>query len=218
MTVNVTSEVLLSPARTSRRHRAIKSTFDRTAAAIGLVAASPLLLVIAAAIRRDSPGPVLYCQERIGYAGEPFRMYKFRTMTADAENQLLTVLASEGMVLGPLYKVRRDPRVTRVGAVLRRLSLDELPQLWNVVRGDMSLVGPRPQVAAEVITYSTEMRRRLLVKPGMTGLWQVNGRSDIPWEEAVRLDLHYVDHWSLRMDWQILRRTPQAVRRSAGAY
>ncbi|MDF2144477.1 sugar transferase [Knoellia sp. p5-6-4] len=218
MTVDVTAEVLLTPVRNSRRHRAIKSALDRTAAAIGLVAASPLLMVIAAAIRRDSPGPVLYCQERIGYGGEPFRMYKFRTMTADAETQLLTVLASEGMVLGPLYKVKRDPRVTRVGAVLRRLSLDELPQLWNVVRGDMSLVGPRPQVAAEVDTYSTEMCRRLLVKPGMTGLWQVNGRSDLPWEEAVRLDLHYVDHWSLRLDWQILRRTPSAVRRSAGAY
>jgi lipopolysaccharide/colanic/teichoic acid biosynthesis glycosyltransferase len=169
-------------------------------------------------IRRDSPGPALYWQERVGYCGKPFQLCKFRTMTQDAEVHLCEVLAAQGVAMGPLYKLKVDPRVTRVGAVLRRYSIDELPQLWNVIRGEMSLVGPRPQVAAEVDAYTEHVRRRLAVRPGMTGLWQVNGRNDLCWEEAVRLDLLYVENWSLLLDLSILWRTPRAVRRSLGAY
>ena len=218
MTMNATIAARVAPPRVARRQLALKSFIERTAAAVGLVVTSPILLVLAVAVRRDSPGPVFYCQERIGYCGRPFRIYKYRTMAKDAELHLMDVLTAQGTALGPMYKVKVDPRVTPLGAVLRRYSLDELPQLWNVVKGDMSLVGPRPQVAAEVESYSSAVRRRLLVKPGMTGLWQVSGRSDLPWEEAVQLDLYYVDHWSLRLDLRIMCRTPRAVRRSTGAY
>lgn len=211
-------DVPSAPLRVHPSQCAAKSVLERTAAAAGLLVLSPFLAVVGIIVRCDSPGRALYWQERIGHCGRPFRMCKFRTMTQDAEVHLAEVLTAQGMTLGPLYKLKADPRVTRVGAFLRRYSIDELPQLWNVVRGEMSLVGPRPQVAAEVNTYTDEVRRRLSVKPGMTGLWQVNGRSDLCWDEAVRLDLQYVENWSLLLDLNILWHTPRAVRRSAGAY
>jgi lipopolysaccharide/colanic/teichoic acid biosynthesis glycosyltransferase len=177
----------------------------------------PLFLVVAILIKLDSRGPVLYRAERIGLNGEPFTMLKFRTMAVDAEQGRITLLArNEGA--GPLFKMRHDPRVTKVGRWLRRLSIDEAPQLINVLLGQMSIVGPRPPLRSEVVTYSGEVHRRLLVKPGITGLWQVSGRSDLPWEESVRLDLYYVENWSLIQDLMIVWRTIGAVCRSVGAY
>jgi lipopolysaccharide/colanic/teichoic acid biosynthesis glycosyltransferase len=161
---------------------------------------------------------VFFMQERIGLDGTVFRMFKFRTMVTNAESLLLDLLASTGQEAAPLYKIRSDPRVTPVGNWLRRYSVDELPQLINVVRGNMSLVGPRPQVEFEVATYASDVRRRLLVKPGMTGLWQINGRSDLSWDESVRFDLYYVENWSVMSDLIILWRTGRAVLRSSGAY
>jgi len=179
---------------------------------------SPLLMVVGLLIRRGSPGPALFRQERIGRSGEKFVMYKFRTMTDNAEAILSDTLRDAGQEAQPLYKLTKDPRVTPVGRTLRRYSLDELPQLLNVVRGEMSLVGPRPQVAFEVATYADDVRRRLLVKPGMTGLWQINGRNDLQWGDAVRFDLYYVENWSVLLDLGILWRTARAVRTGSGAY
>jgi len=168
-------------------------------------------------VRRDSPGPAFFTQERVGLNGRRFHMLKFRSMVIDAETQLPTLLdRTDGN--GVLFKLRSDPRVTRVGAVLRRYSLDELPQLVNVLKGDMSLVGPRPPLATEVERYDEWTRRRLLVRPGITGLWQTQGRSDLSWEDSVRLDLYYVENWSLTGDIIILYRTVRAVARAEGAY
>ena len=197
--------------------RLIKAGFDRAVAAVALVLLSPLLLVVAAAVRLGDGGPVLFRQERVGRDGRSFRVFKFRTMVVNAESMkaVLDVLnESDGL----LFKMRRDPRITPVGAWLRRWSLDELPQLVNVVIGDMSLVGPRPALPQEAARYADHVRRRLVVKPGMTGLWQVNGRSDLSWEETVRLDLRYVDNWSFVLDLQILWKTCSAVWRGSGAY
>ena len=201
----------------SGARRLVKAVFDRTGAAFLLAMLSPALLVLSVAIRTDSPGPVLFRQVRVGRNGRPFVMFKFRTMCVDAERRL-TELHRQNEHDGVLFKIRDDPRVTRVGRWLRRLSLDELPQLLNVVRGEMSLVGPRPPLPVEVDAYPEDMRRRLVVRPGMTGLWQVSGRSDLPWEEAVRLDLRYVENWSLSLDLVILLRTLTAVARASGAY
>jgi exopolysaccharide biosynthesis polyprenyl glycosylphosphotransferase len=197
--------------------RVVKGGVDRLAAGFALVVLAPVLLGIALAVRLDSAGPVLYRQERVGLNGQPFTMLKFRSMVVDAE-QRLAAIQSANMSDGLLFKMRRDPRVTRVGRVLRRLSLDELPQLVNVLNGTMSLVGPRPPLPREVARYEHSVSRRLLVKPGLTGLWQISGRSDLPWEEAVRLDLRYVENWSLWLDLSILRRTLSAVLQSRGAY
>jgi exopolysaccharide biosynthesis polyprenyl glycosylphosphotransferase len=195
----------------------VKRILDRLLGVALFLALSPLLAIIAVAIRRSSPGPAIFRQIRIGEEGKPFEMLKFRSMTVDAEDRRQELAESdEGN--GVLFKIRDDPRVTRVGALLRRYSLDELPQLWNVVRGDMSLVGPRPPLPQEVIGYSDDATRRLRVKPGMTGLWQVSGRSDLSWEESLRLDLRYVDNWSLALDATILWRTWRAVIRRSGAY
>jgi exopolysaccharide biosynthesis polyprenyl glycosylphosphotransferase len=197
--------------------RVVKSLVDRTTALIGLVLLSPVLLGIAIAVKLSSPGPVIYRQERIGLGGRRFTMLKFRSMVVDAEARLaeLTLVnESDGL----LFKMRADPRVTPVGRWLRRLSLDELPQLFNVLGGSMSLVGPRPPLPSEVARYDRSVSRRLLVKPGLTGLWQISGRSDLPWEEAVRLDLRYVENWSLAMDLLILWKTGRAVLGSSGAY
>ncbi len=194
-----------------------KLVLDRALAAALLVANLPLMLVIALAVRSTSPGPVLFRQERIGVGGKPFRMLKFRSMVVDAE-QRRSALGGHNEADGLLFKIRDDPRVTRVGAVIRRYSLDELPQLWNVLRGEMSLVGPRPPLPTEVAAYDGDAYRRLRVRPGMTGLWQVSGRSDLSWEESLRLDLRYVDNWSLALDLQILWRTWRAVFGRAGAY
>jgi lipopolysaccharide/colanic/teichoic acid biosynthesis glycosyltransferase len=183
-----------------------------------LILLSPLFAVVALLVWRYDRGPVFYKQDRIGKEGDVFGMLKFRTMVTDAETQLQSLLASTGQDAAPLYKIKADPRITPFGSWLRRFSIDELPQLINVLRGGMSLVGPRPQVAFEVATYGNDVRRRLLVKPGMTGLWQINGRSDLTWEESVRFDLYYVENWSVMSDLMILWRTGRAVVSSSGAY
>jgi lipopolysaccharide/colanic/teichoic acid biosynthesis glycosyltransferase len=195
----------------------VKSVFDKTCAAVALLVLAPVFAVIAISIRLADHGPVLFRQTRIGKNGQGFTVYKFRTMVPDAE-QRKSELATFNEATGVLFKIRRDPRVTRPGACLRRWSLDELPQLINVLIGDMSLVGPRPALPAEVAGYSGHMWRRLVVKPGMTGLWQVSGRSDVSWEEAERLDVHYVENWSLALDLQVLWKTGSAVIRGSGAY
>jgi exopolysaccharide biosynthesis polyprenyl glycosylphosphotransferase len=197
--------------------RVVKGGVDRMAAGLALLVLSPVLLGIAAAVRLTSAGPVLYRQERVGLNGNTFTMLKFRSMVVDADRQLDT-LRAENISDGLLFKMRVDPRVTPVGRVLRRLSLDELPQLLNVLGGSMSLVGPRPPLPAEVARYDTSVSRRLLVKPGLTGLWQISGRSDLSWEESVRLDLRYVENWSLALDVLILWKTGRAVLSSSGAY
>jgi exopolysaccharide biosynthesis polyprenyl glycosylphosphotransferase len=197
--------------------RFTKECFDRTAAFLGLLFLCPALLAIAAAVRVTSPGPVFFRQERVGHRGKPFEMVKFRSMVPGAHAMVADLEdGSDGN--GVLFKKRDDPRVTRVGGVLRRYSLDELPQLINVVRGEMSLVGPRPPLATETEAYGVDMRRRFLVKPGLTGLWQVSGRSDLSWDESVRTDVQYVENWSLAFDFMILAKTVKAVARGSGAY
>lgn len=202
----------------SGTRRITKGLFDRLAAIALVLALAPLLITITLLIRLTSPGPALFRQRRAGLHGEYFTVYKFRTMVAEAESlrSSLVHLSQHGDV--PFFKIRADPRITPVGNWLRKYSLDELPQLFNVVLGQMSLVGPRPQVAEEVASYGVDMRRRLLVKPGLTGLWQVSGRNDLSLEESVRLDVSYVENWSLLLDFQILARTAHAVVRGAGAY
>ncbi|PWV44785.1 sugar transferase [Nocardiopsis sp. L17-MgMaSL7] len=197
--------------------RVVKGVFDRCAAALALLLLSPLFLVLTVLIRSEGGGPAFFRQTRVGRGGAEFTVYKFRTMVVGAD-ALKAILQPRNEHDGVLFKMRRDPRVTPVGAWLRRYSLDELPQLVNVVRGEMSLVGPRPPLPEEVAQYGHDVRRRLVVKPGMTGLWQVSGRSDLSWEESVRLDLRYVENWSLTLDIQILWKTWSAVIRGAGAY
>ncbi|MFJ8360415.1 sugar transferase [Streptomyces sp. NPDC093984] len=196
---------------------ALKSVTDRLGAALLIVLLAPLFAAVALAVRLDSPGPVVHRQTRIGRGGVPFTMAKFRTMVADAE-RLRQQLAATNEQDGRMFKIRRDPRITRVGRVLRRYSLDELPQLFNVVLGHMSLVGPRPPLPDEVARYDEVELRRLAVKPGLTGLWQVSGRSDLSWDETVALDLRYVDNWSPSVDLGVLARTVRAVLGGAGAY
>ncbi len=196
---------------------AAKAVFDVTTAIILSILLSPILLVLALIVRFSSRGPVIFRQERVGLNGKTFRMLKFRTMVDGAEDRLDELKPlNEGS--GPLFKVRDDPRVTKVGRVLRKYSLDELPQLWNVIRGDMSIVGPRPPLPSEVERYEPEVRRRLLVKPGVTGPWQISGRSDLSWAEGVRLDLFYVENWSLVGDLVMIARTVRVVLRRNGAY
>jgi exopolysaccharide biosynthesis polyprenyl glycosylphosphotransferase len=196
----------------------VKNVLDRVGAALALLVLIPALFVIAAAVRATSPGPALFRQRRVGAGGSAFTCLKFRTMAIDAEAQRRELLERNDHEGGVLFKIRNDPRITRVGGVLRRYSLDELPQLVNVLRGEMSLVGPRPPLPEEVARYPVEAHRRLLVKPGLTGLWQVSGRSDLSWEESLRLDLRYVDNWSLSMDALILWKTCRAVVTGSGAY
>ena len=192
----------------------LKSVFDKLVAVTALVLLSPLFVAIPLAIKLTDRGPVFFRQVRVGKNGHTFKVWKFRTMVVDAEQRKAEL--NEGA--GPLFKMRRDPRVTRAGVVLRRYSLDELPQLFNVLMGSMSLVGPRPALPAEAARYGDHTRRRLAVKPGITGLWQINGRSDLPWDDAVRLDLRYVENWSFALDLQILWKTWSAVFRGSGAY
>jgi exopolysaccharide biosynthesis polyprenyl glycosylphosphotransferase len=195
----------------------VKDLFDRSAAALGLLALSPLMLAIAVTIRLSDRGPALFTQMRVGKGGEPFKIYKFRTMVVDAEARLAEI-REKNESDGLLFKIRRDPRITAIGARLRKSSLDELPQLVNVLRGEMSLVGPRPALPEEAARYVDHVRRRLVVKPGVTGMWQVNGRSELSWEETVRLDLRYVENWSFALDLQILWKTFSVIFRGAGAY
>jgi lipopolysaccharide/colanic/teichoic acid biosynthesis glycosyltransferase len=174
--------------------------------------------IIAMLVRRDSPGPILFRQERIGRDGEPFTMMKFRCMVEDAEQQREELLRASGTTDVRMFKMREDPRVTRVGRVLRKMSLDELPQFINVLRGDMSLVGPRPPMPEEVRKYDDWHLQRLLIKPGLTGLWQVNGRSNLTFDEMVRLDLYYAENWSPWLDTKVLLRTIPAVLEGRGAW
>ena len=196
--------------------RVAKTVLDRVLAGAALVLLSPLLLSVAVAIRATSPGPALFRQTRIGRDGREFRVVKFRTMYVDAEARLAE-LRGANETDGLLFKIAADPRITRVGAFLRRTSVDELPQLLNVLFGQMSLVGPRP-LPVKDSDFTGDVRRRLLVRPGITGLWQVNGRSQLSWEDAVRLDLYYVENWSIALDLTILGRTVGAVLRGTGAY
>jgi exopolysaccharide biosynthesis polyprenyl glycosylphosphotransferase len=197
--------------------RVAKAAFDRSFAGLALLVLAPVFLALALAVKLDSRGPAFFRQERVGLRGRSFRVFKFRSMCADAEQQLVR-LQDRNDHDGVLFKIRDDPRVTRVGRFIRRYSLDELPQLLNVVRGEMSLVGPRPPLPSEVAQYGDAVRRRLLVKPGITGLWQVSGRSDLSWDESVRLDLRYVENWSFTTDLMILWKTVFTVIRGAGAY
>jgi exopolysaccharide biosynthesis polyprenyl glycosylphosphotransferase len=197
--------------------RVLKGLFDRCVAALALALLSPVMLGLAAMIRLHDRGPALFTQVRIGKDGRTFRIYKFRTMVVDAERRKID-LTSVNDSDGVLFKLRRDPRVTAIGSYLRRWSLDELPQLLNVVLGEMSLVGPRPALPDETEKYAYHVRRRLAVKPGLTGLWQVSGRSDLSWDESVRLDIRYVENWSLALDVQILWKTLAAITRGSGAY
>jgi exopolysaccharide biosynthesis polyprenyl glycosylphosphotransferase len=197
--------------------RLVKEVFDRVVSLVLLVLLSPVFLVLAIVVRSSSRGPVFFRQVRVGRDGREFTMYKFRTMVDDADRRQHEV-AHLDEADGVLFKIRADPRVTRAGAVLRRHSVDELPQLWNVLRGQMSIVGPRPPLPSEVQHYGSDAQRRLLVKPGMSGLWQVSGRSELSWEESIRLDLYYVENWSPALDAQILWRTIGAVVRGRGAY
>jgi exopolysaccharide biosynthesis polyprenyl glycosylphosphotransferase len=201
----------------SGARRLLKDAFDRAFAAVALLVLAPLLAAVAIVIRLSDHGPALFRQTRVGRDGRAFTVYKFRTMVTDAEarqDQIRLLNESDGV----LFKIRRDPRITPLGAFLRRWSLDEVPQLLNVLAGDMSLVGPRPALPQEAAVYGDHVRRRLVVKPGMTGLWQVNGRSDLSWDESVRLDLRYVENWSFALDVQILWKTWSAVIRGWGAY
>jgi exopolysaccharide biosynthesis polyprenyl glycosylphosphotransferase len=194
-----------------------KRALDLALVGLGLVLLSPVLGIITLAIKLDSTGPVFYKQTRVGKEGRPFQMLKFRSMVVDAERRL-EALRQHNEASGPLFKMRRDPRVTRVGRILRRWSLDELPQLINVIRGEMSLVGPRPPIPSEVEKYEDWQRSRLHAVPGLTGLWQVSGRSDVPFHDMVRLDLHYIRNWSISLDIEILLRTIPAVITNRGAY
>lgn len=197
--------------------RVLKSAADRVGALAILAVLGLPMIAIAIAVKASSPGPVLFRQQRVGLAHQPFEMLKFRTMYIDAEERLAAILdANEGN--GVHFKMREDPRVTAVGRILRRFSLDELPQLLNVVKGDMSIVGPRPPLQREVDLWDEDVSRRQLVRPGITGLWQVSGRSDLSWEESVRLDLHYTQNWTLGLDAVIVMRTVWAVVAGRGAY
>jgi len=196
---------------------ALKRLFDLVLSAAALVVLMPVFAVLAVLIRLDSPGPVIFRQERIGRGGRTFLMFKFRSMVATAEDDLAGLLdQNEGS--GLLFKIRNDPRITGVGQWLRRYSLDELPQFWNVLLGDMSLVGPRPPLQREVDGYESHDHRRLYIKPGLTGMWQINGRSELNWQDGVRLDLYYVENWSIAGDIIILWRTAKQMLRPIGAY
>lgn len=198
--------------------RIVKGLFDRVAALLGLLVLLPLLLGIAAAVRLTSSGPALYTQTRVGRHGTGFTIYKFRSMVTTADKDLEALKDSNDNGDGVLFKMKHDPRITPLGAILRRFSLDELPQLINVVLGQMSLVGPRPPLPDEVALYERDVHRRLLVKPGLTGLWQISGRSNLTWEESVRLDLDYVENWSLPLDLVIVWKTIFTVLKREGAY
>jgi lipopolysaccharide/colanic/teichoic acid biosynthesis glycosyltransferase len=195
----------------------LKRILDLSVSLLVMILAAPILFLAAIAIKLDSPGPVIYSQLRIGLEGIPFRMYKLRTMVVGAEKQVAQILATNPLE-GPVFKIPDDPRVTRVGRFLRRWSLDELPQLWNVVRGEMSLVGPRPEESWAVAQYNDAQRMRLGVKPGLTGPMQVSGRGDLGMDERLKLEIAYIQNSSIREDLRILIRSLPAVLSGKGAY
>ena len=195
----------------------LKRCLDIGLASVALIGLAPVLALLFLIVRHDSAGPVIFRQQRVGVRGKTFQMLKFRSMVVDAEQDLAT-LKSRNEGAGVLFKLKQDPRVTRCGRWMRRFSLDELPQLWNVLRGDMSLVGPRPPLPSEVKGYQGSTHRRLLIKPGLTGLWQINGRSNLAWDESIRLDLFYVENWSLTGDLMIMWRTVKVMVQPEGAY
>lgn len=197
--------------------RAFKAVTDLVLAGIGIVLLAPVLTAVAIAIKLEDGGPVFFRQERIGKGGKPFRMWKFRSMVVDAEAKL-SALKAKNEGAGPLFKMREDPRITRVGRIIRKHSIDELPQLINVLTGTMSLVGPRPPLQSEVDQYEDPAHRRLLVQPGVTGLWQVSGRSELSWEESVRLDLRYVENWTFTGDLLLIWKTVLTVFSGQGAF
>lgn len=195
----------------------LKRALDVAVSGFSLLILLPLMLGLSLLIRRDSEGPILFRQERVGKGGRTFFMIKFRSMVQTAEDDLAGLLdQNEGA--GVLFKLKNDPRITRVGRILRKYSLDELPQLWNILIGEMSLVGPRPPLMTEVVNYDNRVHRRLYIKPGLTGMWQVNGRSNLDWDESVRLDLYYVENWSLIGDLVIIWRTFRVLVNPIGAY
>jgi exopolysaccharide biosynthesis polyprenyl glycosylphosphotransferase len=198
--------------------RVAKRALDLVGSVVGLLLLSPVLIAVAVAIKVTSAGPMIFRQPRVGRHGEIFVMHKFRSMYTDAEARIAELADLNQHGEGPLFKMAADPRVTAVGGFIRRFSLDELPQLYDVLRGRMSLVGPRPPLEREVVQYENDVRRRLMVTPGITGLWQVSGRSDLSWNESVRLDLNYVENWSLFLDLSIIARTVSAVLAQRGAY
>ncbi len=191
--------------------------FDIVLSVLLLILCWPVFLLTAIVIRLDSPGPALFAQVRVGKNGKEFRLFKFRSMTVDAE-AMLDQLEPENERDGPLFKIREDPRVTRIGRLLRKSSLDELPQLINILKGDMSLVGPRPALPVEVAQYTPYQRQRLIVTPGLTGLWQVSGRADLPFDQSVELDLYYIDNQSVWLNLWIVVKTVPAVISARGAY
>lgn len=197
--------------------RVLKRLGDMALAGLLVVLTSPITAIIALAIRLDSPGPIFFRQQRVGRDGRTFTLFKFRSMWVDAEQRLINLL-DKNEATGPIFKMKNDPRLTRVGRFIRRWSLDELPQFYNVVRGDMSMVGPRPPIPSEVESYEDWHRRRLEVRPGLTGLWQVSGRSDLSFDEMVLLDIWYIENWSPLLDFKILLRTIPAVLLGTGAY
>jgi exopolysaccharide biosynthesis polyprenyl glycosylphosphotransferase len=212
---DVVAEVKAQPR--SRVARVAKRTLDLLGSTLGIVGLAPVLLLLALVVKLTSRGPVLFVQQRCGLGGRPFRFYKFRTMVEDAEDRK-SDLEHLNEMKGPIFKIRRDPRITWIGRVLRKLSLDELPQLWNVLRGDMSLVGPRPPTPDEVVRYTARQVQRLSVMPGITGLWQVSGRNDIrDFERWIDLDLEYARTWSLWLDMRILLKTAVVVALLRGA-
>jgi exopolysaccharide biosynthesis polyprenyl glycosylphosphotransferase len=220
LTVQPIGDVLalsLRPARLTGRQAATKRTFDLLIAGLAIVLSSPVWLVSAVLIKLTSRGPVFYRQERVGREARPFTIYKFRTMIRGAD-ALRSTLDHRNEATGPLFKLRDDPRVTRVGKWLRRLSIDELPQILNVMKGEMSLVGPRPSLPSEVALYEEWHRDRLEVRPGITGLWQVGGRSELSFDDYVRLDLFYIENWSITYDVFIMAKTIPAVVSSKGAF
>ena len=209
---------LVPTVPTEKVYEWCKRGLDCLGAAVGILLLSPFVAVLALLIKLESRGPVLFTQTRIGEGGVPFRCWKFRSMFIDAEQRKQELLAQNEMVGGTTFKMKQDPRITRVGRFIRKASIDELPQLWNVLIGDMSLVGPRPPVPQEVAEYSAYEKRRLAAKPGITCTWQVSGRSDIPFPEQVRLDIEYIENRSLWMDISLLLRTVPAVLLARGAY
>ena len=214
------SAIAINPAgkRQGRYYEGIKRAMDFSLAGIGLLVLLPLFLLLALVIRLDSRGPVLFSQTRVGKGGREFRCWKFRSMYVDAEARKAELETENEMAGGVTFKMKCDPRITRVGRFIRKASIDELPQLWNVVTGDMSLVGPRPAIPREVAQYTPYERGRLDVKPGITCFWQVSGRSDLPFDEQVRLDIEYAKVRSLKVDVELLLRTIPAVLFARGAY